>query len=87
MGLLLLLLIGPLMAFVVAFFRPGCLLVADRCLRCGRRLKDPVSMARGYGAVCFRKLRLRKSRRRKRMVDFDWRQLDLFRGPMQQELF
>lgn len=44
-------------------------------------------MARGYGAVCFRKLRLRKSRRRKRMVDFDWRQLDLFRGPVQQELF
>ena len=61
--------------------------MSDRCLRCGRRLKDPVSMARGYGSVCFRKLRMRKSRRKNRTVDFDWRQLDLFRGPVQQELF
>ena len=61
--------------------------MSERCLRCGRRLKDPVSMARGYGAVCFRKLRMKRPKRRTRVIDYDWRQLDLFRGPVQQELF
>lgn len=28
------------------------------CLRCGRRLRNPVARERGYGAVCERKLRI-----------------------------
>jgi len=59
----------------------------ERCLRCGRSLRDPESMVRVYGPVCFRRLRVKKLRRRRKAVDFDWRQLDLFRGPVQQELF
>lgn len=27
------------------------------CLRCGRRLKNPIARERGYGAVCEKKLR------------------------------
>ncbi|MCK9471672.1 MAG: DUF6011 domain-containing protein [Bacilli bacterium] len=26
------------------------------CLRCGRKLSDPVSIARGYGSTCYGKL-------------------------------
>ena len=61
--------------------------MSERCLRCGRRLKDPVSMARGYGAVCLRKLRMKKVSRRKVRIAVDFRQPDLFLGPVQQELF
>ena len=28
---------------------------SPRCLRCGRRLSDPVSIARGYGPECWGK--------------------------------
>ena len=28
------------------------------CLRCGRKLKNPIARAKGYGVVCERKLRL-----------------------------
>ena len=27
-----------------------------KCKRCGRKLTDPISKQRGYGAVCFRKI-------------------------------
>lgn len=44
-------------------------------------------MARGYGAVCLRKLRMKKVSRRKVRIAVDFRQPDLFLGPVQQELF
>lgn len=57
-----------------------------RCRRCNRPLKNPVSIARGIGDTCQRKsVGRRKKKRRK--VAVDWRQLDLFRGPQQMELF
>lgn len=33
------------------------------CLRCGRRLKNPIARERGYGTVCQKKIRAEKSRR------------------------
>ena len=27
------------------------------CLRCGRKLKNPIARARGYGIICEKKLR------------------------------
>lgn len=29
----------------------------DRCLRCGRKLKNPDARAIGYGTVCYNKIR------------------------------
>ena len=34
----------------------------EYCLRCGRKLKNPVAREKGYGIVCERKLRIEKSR-------------------------
>lgn len=28
---------------------------SDNCLRCNRKLKDPESVERGYGKICFEK--------------------------------
>lgn len=28
------------------------------CLRCGRRLKNPIAREKGYGAICEKKLRI-----------------------------
>lgn len=33
------------------------------CLRCGRKLKNPVAREKGYGTVCEKKMRVEKSRR------------------------
>jgi len=33
-------------------YKPG------HCSMCGRKLKDPVSIERGYGLVCYRKMQL-----------------------------
>lgn len=33
----------------------------DYCLRCGRKLKNPIARQRGYGIVCERKLKLEKT--------------------------
>lgn len=35
----------------------------EYCLRCGRKLKNPVARERGYGAICVRKMSHEKSRR------------------------
>lgn len=32
----------------------------DYCLRCGRKLKNPIAREKGYGAVCERKLKTEK---------------------------
>ena len=34
----------------------------DKCLRCGRKLKNPIAREKGYGAVCEKKMRNEKSR-------------------------
>lgn len=33
------------------------------CLRCGRRLKNPIAREKGYGAVCEKKMRVYGSRK------------------------
>ena len=33
------------------------------CLRCGRKLKNPIARQRGYGIICEKKLTIEKSRR------------------------
>lgn len=59
-----------------------------RCRRCNRPLKNPASIARGIGDTCRRKSIGRRIRKKKhRRVFVDWQQLDLFRGPVQMELF
>lgn len=30
------------------------------CLRCGRRLKNPIFQQRGYGEICWQKIKRRK---------------------------
>ena len=27
----------------------------NRCIRCGRKLKDPIAQERGYGEICWKK--------------------------------
>lgn len=56
-----------------------------RCRRCNRKLKNPESIARGIGDTCRRKSVVKRRRRKKVVVD--WQQLDLFRGPVQLDLF
>lgn len=34
------------------------------CLRCGRKLKNPIARAKGYGAVCERKLLIESDKNR-----------------------
>lgn len=33
------------------------------CLRCGRKLKNPIAREKGYGVVCERKMRIDYDRR------------------------
>lgn len=33
------------------------------CLRCGRRLKNPIAREKGYGAICEKKLRITDTRK------------------------
>lgn len=33
------------------------------CLRCGRKLKNPIAREKGYGSVCANKIRLEYDRR------------------------
>lgn len=35
----------------------------DRCLRCGRKLKNPTARMLGYGPICYAKLQQENSRR------------------------
>lgn len=32
----------------------------EYCLRCGRKLKNPIARQKGYGAVCERKMKVGK---------------------------
>ena len=34
------------------------------CLRCGRKLKNPIARSKGYGAVCERKLLVESDKNR-----------------------
>ena len=34
----------------------------DYCLRCGRKLKNPIAREKGYGAVCERKMTVERSK-------------------------
>ena len=35
----------------------------EYCLRCGRKLKNPIARQRGYGTVCEKKMRIAEARR------------------------
>ena len=43
-----------------------CHAMINRCTLCNRRLKDPLSISRGIGSTCFKKLNPAKSRRIRR---------------------
>ena len=42
-----------------------------RCAQCGRPLSDPVSVARGYGPVCFKKIQQHKNKDVPEVDDMD----------------
>lgn len=35
----------------------------EYCLRCGRKLKNPIAREKGYGNICEKKMRLVENRR------------------------
>ena len=64
------------MTFVVDSLEQMCDVMCDnnipkeysRCLRCGRKLKNPEYRARGYGKVCYEKVK--NSKKSKKLFTF-----------------
>lgn len=58
-----------------------------RCNRCHRPLRDPESLKRGLGMVCFRKIggKLRRRAKLSKLQGQDWEQMGLFEEEQQED--
>lgn len=43
---------------------PDIIKLHKYCLRCGRKLKNPEARIRGFGIVCYNKMKLEKQKKR-----------------------